>query len=71
MIPHPLAGNLADLVQRKADGVADEVFRVLHHSPDELEAEYEGRFLRPAERRLTVEGVCNDAVCAVDVSRPR
>ena len=71
VVPHPLAGNLADLVNRKAEGVVEEIFRVLQHSTEELEAEYEGRFLRPAERRLSVEGVCNDAVCAVEVGRPR
>ena len=71
MIPHPIAGNPADLVHRKAEGVVDEVFRVLTESAEELTSRYEGRFAKPAERRISTESVCSDAVCAVDLALPR
>ena len=71
VVPHPLAGNLADLVDRKVEGVVDEIFDVLTRAAEELEPRYAGRFLKPTERRLSVEAVCNDAVCANEFSPPR
>lgn len=71
MIPHPIAGNLAGLVRRKAEGVADEVLDVLSDSEGELTLRYEGRFTKPAERRLSTESVCSDEVCAVDLALAR
>lgn len=71
VIPHPIAGNFADLVRRKAEGVADEVFRILTEFREELASRYEGRFTKPAERRLSTESVCSDALCAVDLALPR
>lgn len=71
VIPHPIAGNFADLVRRKAEAVVDEVLQVLTESRETLVERYLGRFTRPAERRLSAEAVCTDAVCAVDLSRPR
>jgi|SRR5262249_6127600 len=71
VIPHPIAGNGADLVRRKAEGIADEVVRVLTESAAELASRYEGSFAKLAERRLSTASVCTDAVCVVDLARPR
>jgi hypothetical protein len=70
VIPHPIAGNFADLVRRKAEAVVDEVLQVLTDSEQALVERYQGRFTKPAERRLSPESVCTDAVCAVDLTRP-
>jgi hypothetical protein len=71
VIPHPVAGNLADLVRRKAVAVVDEVLQVLTESEEVLVSRYHGRFTRPAGRRLSAESVCSEAVCAVDPTLPR
>ncbi len=65
-LPHPLAGNLAELVRAKALGCADEIVQVLTEDAEQLAARYEHRFQRVAERRLSQDAVCTDAVCAVD-----
>lgn len=71
VIPHPIAGNPAALVRRKAEGIVDEVLQVLTQAEAELAARYEGRFTKPTERRLSTDAVCTDALCAVDLTRPR
>lgn len=52
VIPHPLAGNKPDEVERKAAAVADEVVAILTQPADKLVEEYRGRFLRPIEKQL-------------------
>ena len=71
MIPHPIAGNPADLVRGKAEAVADEILAVLTEPAGSLADRYEGRFTKPAQVRLSTASVCTDAVCAVDLSGPR
>ncbi len=65
-VPHPLAGNLSELVRAKASGCVDEVVQVLTQNAQELGARYEPRFQQLAERRLSQDAVCTDAVCAID-----
>ncbi len=65
-IPHPLAGNAADLVAAKADAVAAAVTEALTTPAATLAARHAERFLALAERRLAGGAVCVDSVCAVD-----
>ena len=65
-IPHPLAGNDRELVESKANAIADEVASVLIDSVEELGARYENRFLSLTERRLDGGVVCVDEVCTLE-----
>ena len=65
-IPHPLAGNDRELVESKANAIADEVASVLIDSVEELCARYENRFLSLTERRLDGGAVCVDEACTLE-----
>lgn len=65
-IPHPLAGNEAELVRRKAAAIAMAVVAALTDAPEALAARHAGRFLAPTERRLSGGVVCMDEACAFD-----
>jgi len=65
-IPHPLAGNPADLVAAKAQAIAAEVAAALTDTAAEVSERYAGRFLSLTERRLEHGAVCLDSACAVD-----
>jgi hypothetical protein len=52
VIPHPLAGNKPDEVERKAAAIADEVVAILTQPAEKLVAEYRGRFLKPVEKQI-------------------
>jgi hypothetical protein len=52
VIPHPLASNKPDEVERKAAAVADEVIAILTQPAEKLAQEYRERFLKPREKRL-------------------
>jgi demethoxyubiquinone hydroxylase (CLK1/Coq7/Cat5 family) len=65
-IPHPLAGNNAELVGAKAHAIADEIAFALTADIDVLTTHYASRFRSLTERRLAHGAVCVDAVCAVD-----
>ncbi|HXG19993.1 MAG TPA: hypothetical protein VNN62_13090 [Methylomirabilota bacterium] len=51
VIPHPLAGNKPDEVQRKAEAIVEEVLAILTQPAEKLAQDYSGRFLRPAGKR--------------------
>ncbi|MEX2482258.1 MAG: hypothetical protein WD928_15480 [Gammaproteobacteria bacterium] len=65
-IPHPLAGNEAELVRAKAAAIAMEIAAALTDSPDVLAERHASRFLALTERRLSGGAVCVDEVCAFD-----
>ena len=52
VIPHPLAGNKPDEVQRKAEAVAEEVIAILTQPAEKLAQDYRGRFLKPVGKQL-------------------
>jgi hypothetical protein len=52
VIPHPLAGNKSDEVQRKAEVVAEEIIAILTQPAEKLTHEYRGRFLKPAGKQM-------------------
>lgn len=52
VIPHPLAGNRPDEVERKAAAIADEVVAILTRPAEKLVEEYRGRFRKPAGKRI-------------------
>ena len=52
VIPHPLAGNKPDEVQRKAEAIADEVIAILTQPAEKLAQEYRGRFLKPVGKQI-------------------
>jgi hypothetical protein len=52
VIPHPLAGNKPDEVQRKAEAIVEEVVSILTQPAEKLAQEYRGRFLKPVEKRV-------------------
>jgi len=52
VIPHPLAGNKPDEVQRKAEAVAEEVIAILTQPAEKLAQDYRGRFLKPVGRQM-------------------
>ena len=70
-IPHPLAGNRADLVVAKAKAVADEVADALTADAADLAARHRTRFVRLTQRRLEGGAVCTEEVCAVDLALER
>jgi hypothetical protein len=70
-VPHPLAGNHADLVAAKARGVADEVLEALTADAAVLADVHRARFTRLTQRRLEHGAVCLDEVCAVDPALSR
>lgn len=47
VIPHPLAGNKPDAVQRKAEAVAEEIIAILTQPAEKLAHDYRERFLKP------------------------
>ena len=51
-IPHPLAGNKPDEVQRKAEAVAEEVIAILTQPAEKLAQDYRGRFLKPVGKQM-------------------
>ena len=52
VIPHPLAGNTPDEVERKAAAIADEVVAILTQPAEKLAEEYRGRFLKPVGKQI-------------------
>jgi hypothetical protein len=70
-VPHPLAGNRADLVAAKARGIADEVLDALTADAAVLADRHGARFTRLTQRRLEHGAVCLDEVCAVDLALNR
>lgn len=52
VIPHPLAGNKPDEVQRKAQAVAEEVIAILTQPAEQLVQEYRSRFLKLAQKEI-------------------
>lgn len=52
VIPHPLAGNKPDEVQRKAEAVADEVIAILTQPAEKLVQDYRERFLKPVGKQM-------------------
>lgn len=67
-IPHPLAGNLDDLVAAKARGIVDDIVHVLTIDATALAAQQRTRFTRLTQRRMEGGAVCTDDVCAIDLS---
>lgn len=65
-IPHPLAGNEADLVRSKAAAVAEEVLATLTTPPQQVADAHRDRFVRLTQRRLEGGAVCVDDACAID-----
>ena len=53
VIPHPLAGNKPDEVEKKAAAVAEEVLAILTQLSDKLVREYRGKFLKPAGKQMS------------------
>jgi hypothetical protein len=51
-ISHPLAGINPEEVEKKANGVAEEVIRILTQPAEQLAQEYCSRFLRPREGKV-------------------
>jgi hypothetical protein len=70
-LPHPLAGNRADLVAAKAVGIVDEVLSALTDDASVVADRHRGRFTRLTQRRLDRGAVCVDDVCAVDLALER
>ena len=52
VIPHPLADNKPDEVQKKAKAVADEIIAILTEPAEKLTREYRGRFLQPVGKQI-------------------
>ena len=52
VIPHPLAGNKPDEVERKAAAIVDEVVAILTQPAEKLAKEYRGRFLKPVGKQV-------------------
>ena len=52
MIPHPLAGNKPDEVEKKAAAIVEEVLAILTQPADKLVQEYRGKFLRPMGKQM-------------------
>ena len=52
VIPHPLAGNKPDEVQRKAEAIAEEVIAILTQPAEKLVQDYRERFLKPVEKQM-------------------
>jgi hypothetical protein len=52
VIPHPLAGNKPDEVQKKAEAIAEEVIAILTQPAENLAQAYRERFLKPVEKRV-------------------
>jgi predicted dienelactone hydrolase len=52
VIPHPLAGNKPDEVQRKAEAIAEEVIAILTQPAEKLAHEYRERFLKPVGKQV-------------------
>jgi hypothetical protein len=52
VIPHPLAGNKPDEVERKAAAIADEVVAILTQPAEKLAEEYRERFLKPMGKQI-------------------
>jgi len=67
-IPHPLAGNLDDLVTAKARGIVDDIVHVLTSDATLLAARQRTLFTRLTQRRMEGGVVCTDDVCAIDLS---
>ena len=67
VVPHPVADNSPDEIERKAAVIAHEVVAILTAPAAELAERYRSRFLKPAERRLERSGVCMEQVC---IDRP-
>ena len=65
-VPHPLADNSPELIDAKAQGVAQEIEFALTGTPHDLKQRYADKFLHLAERRLAGGAVCVDEVCAID-----
>ena len=65
-IPHPLAGNLEDLVTAKALSIAQEVVSVLNSPAAGVSAAYRDLFTQLTQRRLDGGAVCLDESCAID-----
>ena len=53
VIPHPLAGNKPDEVERKAAAIADEVVAILTQPAEKLAEEYRERFLEPMGKQIS------------------
>jgi len=53
VIPHPLAGNKPDEVQRKAEAIAEEVIAILTQPAEKLAQDYRGRFLKPVGKQIS------------------
>ena len=53
VIPHPLAGNKPDEVEKKATAVAGEIFAILTQPSDKLIQEYRRKFLKPAGKQMS------------------
>jgi hypothetical protein len=70
-VPHPLAGNRADLVAAKARNIAAEVLDALTADAAALAERHAQRFTRLTQRRLDRGAVCLDEVCAVDLALTR
>ena len=66
VIPHPLAGNNAQLVAAKASEIANEVAFALRATPNQLADRYREKFLQPTERRLAGGEYCIDTSCRID-----
>lgn len=67
-IPHPLAGNLPDLVAAKGAAIVDEVAAALTGDPATLAATHRQRFRRLTQRRLEAGALCLDDTCALDLA---
>jgi hypothetical protein len=53
VIPHPLAGNKPDEVEKKAAAIAEEVLAILTLPSDKLTQEYRGKFLKPVGKQMS------------------
>ena len=69
VIPHPIADNHPHEVASKAAAIVDEILTVLTEPAVDLAERYRSRFLKVADRRLEVSGVCTEQVCILDVDR--
>ncbi len=67
-IPHPLAGNLDELVAAKAAAVWQEVAHALTAPAEEVAERHRTRFLRLTQRRLDGGALCTDEACAIDLA---
>ena len=65
-IPHPLAGNINELVEAKALAIAQEIEIALTASESVIHERYQDKFLTLSQRRLDGGALCIDDVCAVD-----